>query len=434
MESNKVQKQVSSFDLEPNPFEQSFASTKREVGGIGRPVLQQPRQHGQGLLGMGGVSQGVGDQKTLPRYHVQQKPPALHSPPVLTPGGSHRLSAMLLSPQLLQTQMPALSPLIHGGQPATQTTPNFLMGLNNKVVTAKSGLQANESGLRTGLTPGIIEDGQPASLPMPNSGQFTPGLSSILSSIPMETGRTPSAPGLPPYAHTLSTVLEAKGASPNLVSDVGIGSAGTPHSSTKIALELPKERTQSIGHSERKRTLTAEEHTVPDSFDSSSNESGMNSGATSSAHNGTNIGTSSSITSLKKIKKSQEYSEENEERNRKRQEFLERNRLAASKFRKRKKEYIKKIETDLQFYETEYTDLTLFVDRLAGYSSEAKEAGRMDPNLSLFNLLKQSLARQDLPTAMALVSQIEQLMVATKYVQRNGKNPREDSEDKKEDH
>lgn len=74
--------------------------------------------------------------------------------------------------------------------------------------------------------------------------------------------------------------------------------------------------------------------------------------------------------------------DENEEQERKRKEFLERNRVAASKFRKRKKEYIKKIENDLQFYESEYDDLTQVIGKLCGIIPSSSSNSQFNVNVS----------------------------------------------------
>ncbi|AET40783.1 Sko1p Ecym_6410 [Eremothecium cymbalariae DBVPG len=426
MERNTVKQHVSSFDLEPNPFEQSFASTKKDASGHNKSLLQQVRhQTEQPLLGI--INNGTAGQhpphhqKSPLRYHLQQpKPPVIHSPPILTPGGGHRLPAMLLSPQILQahnaqteslphptgshSQMPALSPLIPGAPSNGQTTPSFLMGLT------KTGLTPNESSMRTGLTPGMLNPNQPTSLPIPSNGQFTPGLSSMLSSMPMGAGgsRTPGT-GVSSHPHSLSTVLEVPTSHPTSLSNLPVGAA-TNRAPGNMSLEIPPEKVKNLSVKERKRSMSTD-----DALEASCNNA--SSSSSSSVNN----------SSKKKVKKSQSApigDEEEEERERKRKEFLERNRLAASKFRKRKKEYIKKIETDLQFYETEYSDLTSFVDRLSGLNGNSKSTDLQNSDLSLLKLLKQSLMRPDLAKAMSIVNQIEQLMVSTKYIQRNGINPR----------
>lgn len=113
-----------------------------------------------------------------------------------------------------------------------------------------------------------------------------------------------------------------------------------------------------------------------------------------------------------------------DEQERKRKEFLERNRVAASKFRKRKKEYIKKIESDLQFYEAEYDDLSQCMDKLCGISKQTI-------NSSLVGMLKQALLRHDVTSSLTVCNHIEQVLLQTKYVQRGGRNPRREEEEKR---
>ena len=113
-----------------------------------------------------------------------------------------------------------------------------------------------------------------------------------------------------------------------------------------------------------------------------------------------------------------------EEQERKRKEFLERNRVAASRFRKRKKEYIKKTEGDLQFYESEYEDLSQCMDKLCGISKQTV-------NSSLVGMLKQALLRHDVASSITVCNHIEQVLLQTKYVQRGGRNPRHEEEEKR---
>lgn len=129
--------------------------------------------------------------------------------------------------------------------------------------------------------------------------------------------------------------------------------------------------------------------------------------------------------------------DENEEQERKRKEFLERNRVAASKFRKRKKEYIKKIENDLQFYESEYDDLTQVIGKLCGIIPSSSSNSQFNvnvstpsssspPSTSLIALLESSISRSDYSSAMSVLSNMKQLICETNFYRRGGKNPRDD--------
>ena len=183
---------VSSFDLEPNPFEQSFASTKKtESGGDGGNIgnTNDSAANGDGLdnaKGMASLSyldsqnngssgslnidpQIAGDQKRAASLIYGNQRGPMQSPPLLTPGGSKKLPPLLMSPSYLQGQSQSgqngsshngsatggQTPLggaqgVANGSETDGQLPGFLMNL------FKSGLTPNESNLRANFTPGIL--------------------------------------------------------------------------------------------------------------------------------------------------------------------------------------------------------------------------------------------------------------------------------------
>ena len=104
-----------------------------------------------------------------------------------------------------------------------------------------------------------------------------------------------------------------------------------------------------------------------------------------------------------------------EEQESKRKEFLERNRVAASKFRKRKKEYIKRIEEDVQFYELEYDDMAQALMQL-----QQTPQSQSQP---LLDLIDQAVRKGDAQGALQLVDHARQVVRRTRLFQRGGANP-----------
>ncbi|EDZ69753.1 YNL167Cp-like protein [Saccharomyces cerevisiae AWRI1631] len=118
---------VSTFDLEPNPFEQSFASSKKALslpGTISHPSLPKElsrnnststiTQHSQrSTHSLNSIPEENGNstvtdnsnhndvKKDSPSFLPGQQRPTIISPPILTPGGSKRLPPLLLSPSIL---------------------------------------------------------------------------------------------------------------------------------------------------------------------------------------------------------------------------------------------------------------------------------------------------------------------------------------------
>ena len=116
-------KSVSSFDLELNPFEQSFASTKKPPA-------------------VGSLAGTPGNRTAMFDNHRYSS--SLQQAHMLSPGGSKRLPPLLLSPTNMVTsnsQNTGATPLLKQEQ---IQTPGFFIG---------TGLTPNEISLRTGLTP-----------------------------------------------------------------------------------------------------------------------------------------------------------------------------------------------------------------------------------------------------------------------------------------
>ncbi|KAG7840188.1 hypothetical protein KL942_002987 [Ogataea angusta] len=280
------------LDLEPNPFEQSFAG---------------PTEQGSSA-------------KTKHANRKDHKLHAASSPPVLTPGGTRRTTTTSMLPPLpgimspgassipgtpgmwssmFQGQSQQMLPFTYpmgpsastgaGGPPPTSSQQQQMY--NQIIANAKrTGLTPNESSLRTGLTPGSNNSLANHNYAMlMSSGPFTPGGLSFLNMPPVKTEdkHEPHEP--------------ASHAAP---------SAPAPAAPAAPETSEPKPKKQKT-----KKRESAE----PASENGSKNDS------------------------------------QDEE---KRKSFLERNRIAASKCRQRKKQMVQKMQQELNFYSAQYDTLT----------------------------------------------------------------------------
>ncbi|CAN3364421.1 hypothetical protein DICA3_F10220 [Diutina catenulata] len=257
----------STFELEPNPFEHSFANNEDKDGGGDDAAQKKSNKHNLRINNISSIT--------------SNKLPGI-TPPIFTPGG-RKLPPLGLSP----------------GNPDTPGHMwSSLLNATNQSDRQKSGLTPNESNLRSGLTPGAVQSN--GGFPFPQAGSttpsgmmnnpMTPGLSSLLGLNPHQEEKKPAEPAIP------SPVAEQ---------------APAPAPKTKRA-KVSKPKT-----TRRKRNSTS-------SPEAPKEEPGED----------------------------------------KRKSFLERNRVAASKCRQRKKQLIQKMEDELAFYSTGYRELSAQVGQL----------------------------------------------------------------------
>ncbi|EJS41990.1 sko1p [Saccharomyces arboricola H-6] len=543
---------VSAFDLEPNPFEQSFASSKKALSLSGAaPHPSQPKnplrnnsistltqnsqrstshslnsipeEHGNPTIADNANHNEV--KRDSPNFIPNQQRPNIISPPILTPGGSKKLPPLLLSPSILyqanatsnansnslsastSTSNPSAlavsstsgSLYLNGSPPSGSSlirqprNPNSTSSTTNGLSTndsqmpgfllnlSKSGLTPNESNIRSGLTPGIltqsynypvlpsinknaVSNGKNPNKSIPANGT-TENHAHVNIMHPTVNG-TPLTPGLSsllnlPSAGVLTNPIYKPTQSTN-VTDVTINNntgnnSISPNTPSKAAVHNP-EGLNSIeqpadNHNENERLTTQLEDS--DLLNSKTRKRKRRMSSTSSVSKAprkySSSRKSSTVTPTPVPKddvdnnknSNNEIIEETEEQEKKRKEFLERNRVAASKFRKRKKEYIKKIENDLQFYETEYDDLSQAVGKLCGIPSNSSNSqfnvslstpssSSSPPSTSLLSLLETSISRNDNSSAMSILSSMKQTIYETNFYRRGGKNPRDDMEDQED--
>ncbi|SCU87244.1 LADA_0E02850g1_1 [Lachancea dasiensis] len=515
---------VSSFDLEPNPFEQSFASTKKSQAAVPPAASNSDMTTSfDALAANAGASTGPAAIKSGTNTAIEAPGPpapiirgtstsgkAATAPTYTGPGADHSHTGSTILPPLRLTNpgqasgsMPPHSrspgsvtpaPLIPPShQPSHQhsyphshshshahshshqhqqphphphtllapggTTPGFFLNL------PKTGLTPSASGLRSGLTPGILSSAQnaqtqsqlphqthphpqglthshpsptlhPPTHPVPSmslpNGQFTPGLSSILG-VPLNQHHSPNVGPLPshqihwdPHLHqsSRSTTAVNSNSSHSSNSISSVPSDGVKRSSNSV-IGSSSSPSSSMVQAPSFKAGKAD----ADDFDiayASRQTKSSRAGQPSAKKAKINATNNNNHDNNKKVKAPDEPSpyESKDEQERKRKEFLERNRVAASKFRRRKKEYIRKVEGDLKFYESEYEDMSQCMDKLCGISKQTI-------NSSLVGMLKQALLQHDLNSSLALCNHIEQLLLQTQYVQRAGRNPRREEEEKR---
>lgn len=459
MSTSNKQNGVSAFDLEPNPFEQSFASTKEHQSTPsnaqqpGQSYVHQEQQPSvqphlqQRLESRPPLSVGRSTDGKSPFFYGGQKPNIL-SPPLLTPGGFRRLPPLLMSPSCVSqsagNQIPSQGGIVSGSQtgsisndsnpaaggapggakPEFNRTPSFLLNLS------KTGLTPNESSLRTGLTPGILPPGQqqhhyPTLMALNSANQRPP------QSKPSSNGNDGTTPA--PFTPGLGSLL-------GIPSTASPGQSGRPpfngenYQSLTESTSIPQEYTHSQklssdpSRQQKKSPVHADSPTQPSTGQKrSTSQSGKTSKIVKKSQSSTPGSTENRRPSKHEeshiLEEGKEINEDDQER--KRKEFLERNRVAASKFRKRKKEYIKRVEMDLKFYENEYDDMSRALDKLCGivHGSPTPVASS-----SLISMLENSISQNDVPSSLSILAHMKQVVYETRYFQRNGRNPRSEIE------
>lgn len=349
-----------SFDLEPNPFEQSFATKDHP------------------------------NNNRVPNISAS-------SPQILTPGG-RKLPPLVLSPNV---------------QSSWNST-NF----------GRTGLTPNESGLRTGLTPGGpgIHSLNGISLPGLNTpgslgfSAFTPGLSSLLGgngttdqnsnhlAIPNQQQQTTQPQPQAPQTQQPSTQPPVAAAQQQ--QQLNQNFASQPNSAAQSLHQSPVQNFQtipqpaSVPQASVPAPAAPQTHpTIPQAGSESTiskTSADTSPKAPEPPKRGRKKGSTNKVTKPKveepKRKKAKvdatkptsttpEVKDEVDEDNaatenmtesEKRKHFLERNRVAASKCRQRKKQLMVKMETDLNFYLNEYNNLTATVDQLKDQSIALK--------------------------------------------------------------
>lgn len=453
------------FDLEPNPFEQSFASTKKSQTASG--VVPSPQD--QRLASVVPNERNckvtipeitsnnrdleAGNQRRSSVFSYGAQKPHLQSPPVLTPGGSRRLPPILLSPNFIQ-QAPSGALAVQGPLGSLMAS----MSPKNELAVADAELQRpplslglsktaftpNESSLRTGLTPNIQgpiaphhpghalpyfggarndigsqEDNRNATVYGSNmvaggdlgvpSQPYTPGIGSLLGFSSTQAFQRSTNPpprnGVQPAASPLADAKNAKRFAQMQ------HYAAEPVAAEPITAPTKDQHTKSLGSNSPYRTAVRRKRK------SSTSSRGSKSSKNSRKNTPTSNGKKEASDSADK--------DSDDSQERKRREFLERNRVAASKFRKRKKEYIKRVETDLKFYEAEYEDMAHAINKLCGIVNISSSPVASS---SLVCMLETAISKNDAPSSLSILAHIKQILYQTRYFQRKGRNPRREIE------
>lgn len=257
------------------------------------------------------------------------------TPPLFTPGG-RRLPPIQFSPgaalgspgtpgHMWSSLLSATNGSVPQGQEQNPPYSNMLR---------KLGLTPNESNLRSGLTPSIMaQQGFNFNLNTPGgflNGQMTPGLLNLLG---------------------LTNNVPVSDAGVNTVPVGGVGGNGTYVVPPSVPGPGPK-------HDEKETEPAKEEI-------SSEDEASIKKETQESVKRTSSAGSRGSKRAKKEKKKEEpKKSSRAASEEEKRKQFLERNRVAASKCRQRKKQLLLKMESELSFYSSGYRELSVQVTQL----------------------------------------------------------------------
>ena len=557
---------ATSLSLEPNPFEQSFASTEKKkndaatgipsFGPKSPPILlslnqtqppQRPYGNTSGTGGANGPNGTSGSFTSSQNLFFSAQRPVIQSPAMLTPGGSKKLPPLFFSPSYFMSNQNldgSAGPASLGAGPVS--TPGSGLASNFMPYIPKTGLTPNESGMRSGLTPGGFLSGNLNYPPFPPIDIVSEGIS---GNGPLETGlRTKGAiattnikgsssnnnngssinndnnsndikgnntnvtgnttntmsssvppislRGIPALTSASapfsldSRINDAETNTFNLKEETASTISGsttavpapttTANASKDPSIKLETSRTLSSGsntvfsgaysegtsnvnsgnglvddnmaskndlHAKRKRSVSTESNQLQRQqrsrvgstvmpLESHVGNGAVEGGVKPEPHTGegqenprdskSKAVDTEKVENKKKDKTKDKDKDKDkdqgglDEKDRKRREFLERNRVAASKFRKRKKEYIKRIENEIQFYEAEYNDMANVLNKIYALNGTS---GAEDSSGCLLNVMETALNTNDMRMAREVLNYMKQLIRSTNIFHRSGKNP-----------
>lgn len=357
------------------------------------------------------------------------------SPSLLTPGGSKKLPPLLLSPSFIEQSNK--NALINNGPPTNGT-----LGSTSKA--GNFGLENPSLNLFFTL----------------NKSDLTPNESSVRNDLNSNTARTSNntTPSITTYPLANQQVTTTNGSHSNLL---------TPGISSLLGIpSVPQANNFNMGQQHIAHNNNNNNNNNVVEPDSTINmiPTKTNINTTKQRHdsnNNNNISQDKHTTNIKKEKKDkntikqinntkvlhprderEDEAETDASKERKRQDFLERNRVAASRFRKRRKEYVHRIEMELQMYDDAYMELanimTVFTGVQAKPSTDTAyiptdsnpnikvEANMNEGDLknSALTKIDDALLQGDIPTARDMIRRLADLVTNTGFVRRKGQNPK----------
>lgn len=395
-------------------------------------------------------------------FFSQQQKPNIMSPGALTPGGSKKLPP-LLSPNFM----------IPTNNISTNTSSNSNNISNNNggngflSYLPRSGLTPNESNMRSGLTPGSVFPLLPTidimnsnnannnnahsskglnKTSLESMGPFTPSINGILTLPNMDNnvnGNHHSKSNNQTDISNSTINNTVSNTASNTVSNTQSGNQSNVVSPMIAPIESPMSNNVSSNSSGTiNKIIKTENVTITknnkrklnETFPTSSNVSftstidmkpirkykrklNTTNNTKSITQKNDTTQADSSVDNRGNDKKPLIPEDEDE---RKRKEFLERNRVAASKFRKRKKEYISKIENYIQIYEREYNELSSVMAPICGFQQNNNGTNFES---SLLHQIENSIQKNDLVGAMNIINHMKNLLSETNYYRRNGTAP-----------
>lgn len=397
--------------------------------------------------------------------------PNIQTPGALTPGGSKKLPPLVLSPNFLPSNADeSITNVTNTNINAANNVniPNNANANSYFSYIPRTGLTPNESNMRTGLTPGSVYPlfqtirlnnsnnnntlnstnatiQSTTNIPINYKSSITPGIpnsSSIrtlnsnaindYTKIPNNVRGFSPSPGVFGMPLSLTTEMNTNipfdGATTSINKNSNYNDRINKYGSNSLINEQKnnyadskninepnnKRRNSSTSDTSKKTTSSkiSQKTTVRSRKRKNSSTVKENQDSTEPK--------SKSVKSInnenmnpKPIEENQTSQEYLDEKERKRREFLERNRLAASKFRKRKKEYIQRIENDFRNLQIEYDNMRSVLDALCSFNSYRHTT-------SMLSRLRFHLEQNYVLEAINDLNEIESLVQNIEYYKRGG--------------
>lgn len=384
--------------------------------------------------------------------------PNIQTPGALTPGGSKKLPPLVLSPSFLPSNTDeSITNVTNTNTNATNNVniPNNANTSSYFSYIPRTGLTPNESNMRTGLTPGSVYPlfqtirlnnannntfnstiPLTANFPINYKGSMTPGIpnsssirtlnsNTINDYTKMPNSRSSLSPspglfGMPlSLATEINTTASLDGATTLTNKNDGHNDRNNKYNNNSLINEQTSDyadsRNSNNSYKKRRDSSTSDtSKKITVRSRKRKNSSTIEETQDSTEHRSKNVKliNNESIKSTSN-EDSQTSRESFDEKERKRREFLERNRLAASKFRKRKKEYIQRIEKDFKNLRVEYDNMRSILDALCSFNEYRHST-------SLLSRLRFHLEQNYVLEAINDLNEIESLVQNIEYYKRGG--------------
>ncbi len=374
------------LDLEPNPFEQSFAQNKDKEDGHTRGQSSKQTTSSSFLQNRTTRAAQHGNSTSI----TQPTFPQSMSPPILTPGGTRRLPPTSVLPPLVGMLTPGggslpgtpgiWSALLGAGAtPGSATSPYFnIPALTDQ---GQQGIRSQAPQLLPNTTSRQSQtvQSQRQKQPQQHHQRQTVQVGQSYNYVKKETNDADDPSSLrngsvtnPGFVPQLSARLPSVGGLNGLMGSIS-GFATTPGGSlTSLSLQTNTDGSATDAAGDRaaqtimslKMSEGASSSTVSRS-DRKTDKPIKEPAKKRRKMEGKMLKSVPNISRTKRGKAGRKRKSRNDmSEEEKRNNFLERNRLAASKCRQRKKKMVEKMKEDLQFYTSQYSTLTSHISIL----------------------------------------------------------------------